>query len=70
LPSPTTIASLPLYACADELRSGTLRVVLPECEWRPKEGQLVVLFPTRRGLVPAVRALVDFLKAELPPLVN
>jgi DNA-binding transcriptional LysR family regulator len=64
----TGIASLPLYACADELKSGTLCVVLPE--WRPKEGQLMVLFPTRRGLVPAVRALVDFLKAELPPLVN
>jgi hypothetical protein len=29
-----------------------------------------VLFPTRRGLIPAVRALVDFLKEELPSLVN
>lgn len=64
----TGIASLPLYACANELKSGTLRVVLPE--WRPKEGQLTVLFPTRRGLIPAVRALVDFLKVELPALVN
>jgi DNA-binding transcriptional LysR family regulator len=62
------IAILPLYACTNELKSGTLRVVLPG--WRPKDGQLVVLFPTRRGLIPAVRALVDFLKVELPPLVN
>jgi DNA-binding transcriptional LysR family regulator len=64
----TGIAILPLYACANELKSGTLRVVLPE--WRAKDGQLVVLFPTRRGLIPAVRALVDFLKVELPSLVN
>jgi len=66
----TGIASLPLYGCADELKSGALRVVLVLPEWRPKEGQLAVLFPTRRGLVPAVRALVDFLKAELPLRVN
>lgn len=64
----TGIASLPLYACANELKNGTLVLVLPE--WRPKEGQLTLLFPTRRGLIPAVRALVDFLKEELPPLVS
>lgn len=64
----TGIASLPLYACSKELKSGTLQVVLPD--WRPKEGQLMMLFPTRRGLIPAVRALIDFLKTELPPLVN
>jgi hypothetical protein len=29
-----------------------------------------VLFPTRRGMMPAVRALVDFLKEELPPLLS
>ncbi len=62
------IATLPRYACINELKNGALRVVLPE--WRPKEGQLVVLFPTRRGLIPSVRALVDFMKIELPPLVD
>jgi DNA-binding transcriptional LysR family regulator len=64
----TGIACLPLYACAKELQSGALQVVLPQ--WRPKEGLLIALFPTRRGLAPAVRALVDFLKAELPLLVK
>ncbi|MFM0738179.1 LysR substrate-binding domain-containing protein [Paraburkholderia xenovorans] len=62
------IASLPLYACAREIEQGTLCRVLPE--WRPREGRLVVLFPTRRGMMPAVRALVDFLKEELPPLLG
>ena len=62
------IAILPLYACTREIQTGSLCVVLPE--WRPKEGRLVVLFPTRRGMMPAIRALVDFLKAELPPLLT
>ncbi|WGY71706.1 LysR family transcriptional regulator [Burkholderia cepacia] len=62
------IASLPLYACRTEIAAGTLQVVLPA--WRSREGRLVLLFPTRRGMMPAVRALVDFLKAELPPLLG
>jgi DNA-binding transcriptional LysR family regulator len=62
------IAGLPLYACTREIEMGTLCVVLPE--WRPREGRLAVLFPTRRGMMPAVRALVDFLKDELPPLLS
>jgi DNA-binding transcriptional LysR family regulator len=62
------IAGLPLYACTREIEMGTLCVVLPE--WRPREGRLAVLFPTRRGMMPAVRALVDFLKDELPSLLG
>lgn len=62
------IASLPLYACTREIEFGTLCVVLPE--WRPREGRLAVLFPTRRGMMPSVRALADFLKEELPPLMG
>ncbi|WP_179403923.1 LysR substrate-binding domain-containing protein [Burkholderia guangdongensis] len=62
------IASLPLYACTHEIEKGTLCVVLPE--WRARDGRLAVLFPTRRGMMPAVRALVDFLKDELPPLLG
>ena len=58
------VASLPRYACATELAAGSLLPVLPD--WRPRAGHLVVLFPSRRGLAPAVRAFVDFLKDELP----
>ncbi|CAB3648949.1 HTH-type transcriptional regulator DmlR [Paraburkholderia sediminicola] len=62
------IASLPLYACTREIEMGTLNLVLPE--FRSREGRLAVLFPTRRGMMPAVRAFVDFLKDELPPLLG
>jgi len=62
------IASMPLYACANEMDAGLLQVVLPE--WRSREGRLAILFPTRRGMMPAVRALVDFLKEALPPLLR
>ncbi|NKI72154.1 LysR family transcriptional regulator [Collimonas pratensis] len=58
------VATLPRYACAAELAAGSLLPVLPD--WRPRAGHLVVLFPSRRGLAPAVRAFVDFLKDELP----
>jgi DNA-binding transcriptional LysR family regulator len=62
------VSGLPLYACIAELEAGTLQVVLPE--WRPKAGRLAILFPSRRGLAPQVRAFVDFLKAELPDLLE
>ncbi|WP_408359135.1 MULTISPECIES: LysR substrate-binding domain-containing protein [Paraburkholderia] len=62
------IASLPLYACTREIELGTLGLVLPE--FRSREGRLAVLLPTRRGMMPAVRAFVDFLKDELPPLLG
>ncbi|MFC5475802.1 LysR substrate-binding domain-containing protein [Paraherbaspirillum soli] len=61
------IAGLPLYACAQELQTGALRIVLPG--WRPRAGRLSILFPSRRGMVPAVRVFIDFLKEALPPLL-
>ncbi|MBV8679488.1 MAG: LysR family transcriptional regulator [Aquitalea sp.] len=62
------IASLPLYACASEMAAGHLQLLLPQ--WRPRDGRLIMLYPTRRGLSPAVRALIDFIKAELPALLE
>src|SRR5450830_1271132 len=61
------LCGLPSYLCAEDLASGQLVSVLPG--WRPMAGHLVVLFPSRRGLAPAARALVDFLKTELPLLM-
>lgn len=61
------LCGLPGYLCADDLASGRLVSVLPG--WRPMAGHLVVLFPSRRGLAPAARSLVDFLKTELPVLM-
>lgn len=57
------IAWVPEQTCAEELRSGRLRVVLPE--WGLPQGILHMVYPSRRGMLPAVRALVDFLAAAL-----
>ena len=59
------IAWVPEQTCTGELRSGRLRVVLPE--WGLPQGILHMVYPSRRGMLPAVRALVDFLAAALDP---
>jgi DNA-binding transcriptional LysR family regulator len=61
------VASLPLYSCAEELAAGSLCWILPQ--YLPKDGRLVMLYPSRRGLSASVRALIDFIKAELPDLL-
>ncbi|MGH8184491.1 MAG: LysR substrate-binding domain-containing protein [Rhodanobacteraceae bacterium] len=53
------VAWVPEQACIDDLRSGKLRVVLPE--WGLPQGILHIVYPSRRGMLPAVRALVEFL---------
>ena len=57
------IAWVPEQTCVEELRRGSLRVVLPE--WGLPQGILHIVYPSRRGMLPAVRALVDFLVAAL-----
>ncbi|MFC4159153.1 LysR substrate-binding domain-containing protein [Chitinimonas lacunae] len=57
------ITFLPEYYCADELAAGTLIKVLPD--WSLPPTILHVVYPTQRGLSPAVRALVDFLAEHL-----
>jgi len=56
------IAQLPLSACLSYLRDGRLEVVLPEFPAPLCEVQ--VLFPSRRGMLPAVRSFIDFLSAH------
>jgi len=58
------IARLPQVCLREELASGALRRVLPE--WNSPQGILHVVFPSRRGLLPAVRAFIDFLAERLP----
>jgi DNA-binding transcriptional LysR family regulator len=53
------IAWVPESACTQELRSGKLQVVLPD--WGLPQGILHFVYPSRRGMLPAVRALVEFL---------
>ena len=61
----TGIALLPEEFCGEGIASGKLEWVLED--WTTAEGILHFLYPSRRGLLPAVRAFVDFLAERLPP---
>ncbi len=50
---------LPDYMCRQEMRAGRLVPVLEG--WEPQPGVLHAVFPSRRGMTPAVRSLLDFL---------
>src|SRR5262249_37563027 len=53
---------MPKYLVADDLARGDLEVVLPR--WTSLSGVVHVVYPSRRGLLPAVRKLIDVLVAE------
>ncbi|RZJ24185.1 MAG: LysR family transcriptional regulator [Haliea sp.] len=53
------ICVLPDYMCVDEMGSGSLVTVLPG--WAPRPAIVHAVFPSRRGMVPAVRRFLDFL---------
>ena len=55
----TGMCVLPDYLCTEELRRGELVPVLPG--WEPPVSRVLAVFPSRRGMVPAVRRLLDFL---------
>lgn len=59
------VALLPEEGCQQALQSGRLARLFSA--WHAPEGVVHVVFPTRRGLPPAVRALIDMLaeKQEL-----
>lgn len=56
------VTQLPAMMVRDELARGDLVAVLPE--WAPRSGVVHAVFPSRRGLLPAVRELIDFLAAQ------
>ena len=58
------VAILPDHVCREALLSGHLVRVLPA--WRGQQGIVHLVFTTRRGLPPAVRALIDHLAAGFP----
>jgi DNA-binding transcriptional LysR family regulator len=58
------VALLPEFVCAPAITRGELEVVLPE--WSVPEGTMHFYYPSRRGMLPGVRALVDFLAERLP----
>ncbi|WP_036279072.1 LysR substrate-binding domain-containing protein [Methylocystis sp. ATCC 49242] len=55
-------AHLPAFAVDDDLATGALVEIMPQ--WRPRTGIVYVVFPSRRGVQPAVRGMIDFLAAE------
>jgi len=61
------IVVLPAYMCHDQVRSGELQTILPE--WSAGESTMTALVPSRQGILPSVRALLDFLAAEMPAVL-
>jgi DNA-binding transcriptional LysR family regulator len=58
------VALLPEFVCAPAITRGELEVVLPD--WSMADGIMHFVYPSRRGMLPGVRALVDFLAERLP----
>lgn len=58
------VALLPEFVCAPAIAQGELEVVLPD--WSVPDGTMHFVYPSRRGMLPGVRALVDFLAERLP----
>lgn len=57
------VALLPEIVVQEDVDSGKLERVLPD--WTLPVGIIHVVFPTRRGLLPSVRALLDFLAERM-----
>ena len=59
------VAQLPNLMIEDDLGEGRLIELLPD--WRLHNDAVHAIFPSRRGLLPSLRALLDFLAAECLP---
>ena len=60
------VVQLPHMMVRDCFASGELVHVLPE--WEPRRGIIHAVYPSRRGQLPSVRALLDFLAAQFEML--
>lgn len=56
------VVALPTMKVWRHVEAGQLVHILPD--WRPPPGIVHAVFPSRRGLLPSVRALLEFLAAE------
>jgi DNA-binding transcriptional LysR family regulator len=59
------VARLPEYACRELLQTGRLVHILPD--WATRQGILHLVFTSRRGILPGVRAVIDFAAEVLHP---
>ncbi|MEJ2574991.1 MAG: LysR substrate-binding domain-containing protein [Gammaproteobacteria bacterium] len=57
------VAAIPGELCHEEITEGTLNIVLPD--WNLPGINLYLLYTSRRGLIPAVRAFIDFAAERL-----
>jgi DNA-binding transcriptional LysR family regulator len=62
------LVALPSYVCRAEVEAGTLVRALPD--WTAGSPQISLLMPSKRGMLPAVGALLNFLKQHLPAVLT
>lgn len=62
------VVQLPILMVKEQLASGDLIRVLDA--WEPRREVIHAVYPSRRGLLPSVRALVDFLTEEYARMVE
>jgi DNA-binding transcriptional LysR family regulator len=60
------VVQMPTMVVGKDLSAGRLVDVLPD--WAPRTGIIHAVFPSRRGLLPSVRALLDFLAVDYAAL--
>lgn len=58
------VVALPGFVCRPWIESGDLIRVCPD--WQHRAGQIHAVYPHRKGLLPVVRCLVDFLAERFP----
>lgn len=57
------VTLLPQEFCQQEIAEGKLLQILPE--WSLTKADFYLIFPSRRGLIPAVRHFIDFIADEM-----
>lgn len=62
------VALLPESVCCTALKDGTLEAILPH--WSPPQGIVHCVYPSRRGVLPAVRVLIDWLAEKMPEAIR
>ncbi|MEX3816278.1 LysR substrate-binding domain-containing protein [Paraburkholderia sp. BR13439] len=62
------VAALPSPMCRVDIANGKLACVLPD--WHVPRGTLSLVFPSQRGMTPALRTAVDFLVERLPAYIS
>jgi DNA-binding transcriptional LysR family regulator len=60
------VVHLPLVIVSDEIRNGQLVHLLPS--WAPRRDVVHAVYPSKRGLLPSVRVLLDYLGARFSEL--